>query len=147
MGPLRSTSRLPPHQPDQDAPTVTAVQAVVTQLERSGGRGPLVCYHVCSEHHTELHTMALVRTNITIPEDVLAMVDEVAGPRGRSTYISDAVSRQVRRDRARKVFQATRGALKESAAWGRTPGEIDLSLREVRDSWDRDERVWAKDVE
>lgn len=88
--------------------------------------------------------MSLVRTNITIPEDVLAMVDEVAGPRGRSTYIADVVSRQVRRDRARKVFQATRGALKSSEAWGRTSGEVDLSLREIRDSWDRDER---KDVE
>jgi hypothetical protein len=35
--------------------------------------------------------MALVRTNVTLPEDVLAQVDAVAGPRGRSAYIADVV--------------------------------------------------------
>jgi hypothetical protein len=91
--------------------------------------------------------MGLVRTTITLPEDVLAHVDEVAGPRGRSAYISDVVARQVRRDHARKVFQETRGALKGSTAWGRTPGEIDRTLRAIRDSWDRDDRLWPKDEE
>lgn len=91
--------------------------------------------------------MTLVRTNITIPKDVLAMVDEVAGPRGRSAYITDIVARQVRRDHARKVFQETRGALKGSTAWGRTPEEIDRTLREVRESWDRDDRLWPRDQE
>ena len=50
--------------------------------------------------HMELHTMGLVRTNITIPAEILALVDEIAGPRGRSAYISDVVARQVRRDNA-----------------------------------------------
>ena len=56
--------------------------------------------------------MALVRTNITIPEEVLALVDEVAGPRGRSAYIADVVAKQVRRDNARRVFRDLAGALK-----------------------------------
>lgn len=42
--------------------------------------------------------MALVRTNITLPEETLALVDAVAGPRGRSRYIAEVVFRQVRRD-------------------------------------------------
>lgn len=86
--------------------------------------------------------MALVRTNITIPEDVLAQVDAVAGPRGRSQYIADVVARQVRRDNARKVWRELAGALKGSTSWGETPEEIDRTLREVRDSWDRDDRLW-----
>jgi len=88
----------------------------------------------------------MVRTNVTLPQEVLALVDEVAGPRGRSAYIADVVARQVRRDRARKVFQETRGALKGSTAWGRTPEEIDRTLRKVRDSWDRDDRIWPRDL-
>ena len=49
--------------------------------------------------------MGLVRTNITLPEETLALVDAVAGPRGRSRYIADVVARQVRRDNARLVFE------------------------------------------
>jgi len=89
--------------------------------------------------------MALVRTNVTLPADVLAMVDEVAGPRGRSAYIAAVVAKQVRRDNAIKVIRETAGALKGSSAWGRTPEEIDRNLRAVRDSWDRDDRLWPQD--
>lgn len=88
--------------------------------------------------------MAMVRTNITIPEDVLALVDAVAGPRGRSAYISEVVAKQARRDNARQVFRELRGALKGSSSWGRSPEEIDRSLREVRDSWDRDDHLWPE---
>ena len=55
--------------------------------------------------------MGLVRTNITLPEETLALVDAVAGPRGRSRYIADLVTKQVRRDNARMVFEKYAGAL------------------------------------
>jgi metal-responsive CopG/Arc/MetJ family transcriptional regulator len=89
--------------------------------------------------------MALVRTNITIPEEVLALVDEVAGPRGRSAYISDVVARQVRRDNAIRVIRETAGALKGSKAWGETPEETDRILRELRDSSERDRMLYGED--
>jgi len=81
--------------------------------------------------------MGLVRTNITLPEETLALVDAVAGPRGRSRYIADLVTKQVRRDNARMVFEKYAGFLKDSDTWGRTPEETDRLLREVRESWDR----------
>jgi hypothetical protein len=81
--------------------------------------------------------MAMVRTNITIPHETLALVDAVAGPRGRSAYIAEVVARQVRRDNARMVFEKYAGFLKDSETWGRTPQETDRLLREVRESWDR----------
>jgi hypothetical protein len=87
--------------------------------------------------------MGLVRTNVTLPEETLALVDAVAGPRGRSRYIADVVARQVRRDNARIVFEKCAGALKDSDAWGRTPEETDRLLREVRDSSERDRMLWA----
>ncbi|HEY5433591.1 MAG TPA: hypothetical protein VIK13_00035 [Candidatus Limnocylindrales bacterium] len=87
--------------------------------------------------------MALVRTNITIPEEVLALVDAVAGPRGRSQYIADVVARQARRDNAIKVIRETAGALKGSTSWGRTPEEIDQTLRDLRDSSARDRMLYG----
>jgi len=90
-----------------------------------------------------MHTMALVRTNITLPAEVLALVDQVAGPRGRSAYIADVVARQVRRDNALRVIRETAGALRGSKTWGETPAETDRILRELRDSWDRDDKIWG----
>jgi Ribonuclease G/E len=88
--------------------------------------------------------MALVRTNVTLPKETLDLVDAVAGPRGRSRYIADVVSRQVRRDHARDVFQRYAGALKESTSWGRTDEEVDEYFRRLRAEWDdRLERLWA----
>lgn len=89
--------------------------------------------------------MVMVRTNITIPEDVLALVDAVAGPRGRSAYIADAVRKQARRDNAIKVIRETAGALKGSTSWGETPEEYDRSLRELRDSSVRDRMLYGED--
>ena len=48
--------------------------------------------------------MVLARTNITLPEELLRQVDELAGPRGRSRYLAEAIARQVRSDLQRKVF-------------------------------------------
>jgi hypothetical protein len=87
--------------------------------------------------------MGLVRTNITLPEETLALVDAVAGPRGRSRYIADVVARQVRRDNARMVFEQYAGFLKDSDTWGRTPEETLQILRELRDDTERERRIWA----
>ena len=81
--------------------------------------------------------MGLVRTNITIPQETLDLVDEVAGPRGRSRYIADVVARQVRRDHARDVFRRYAGALKGSTSWGSTDEEVDEYFRRLRAEWDR----------
>ncbi|MFN8630719.1 MAG: hypothetical protein U0838_10480 [Chloroflexota bacterium] len=89
--------------------------------------------------------MTLVRTNITLPEDLLAQIDAIAGPRGRSKYIADVVAKQVRRDNLRRVINETAGVLRGSSAWGDTDEERDANLRAARDSWDRDESVWGED--
>ncbi|GAC1673176.1 MAG: hypothetical protein NVS9B8_15900 [Candidatus Limnocylindrales bacterium] len=87
--------------------------------------------------------MALVRTNITMPAETLALVDAVAGPRGRSRYIAEVVAKQVRRDNARLVFEKYAGALKGTNFWGKDDDEVLANLRELRDSSDRDRMLWA----
>jgi hypothetical protein len=81
--------------------------------------------------------MPLVRTNVTVPAETLAIIDQVAGPRGRSAYIAEVLLKQAKRDRMKKVWEESRGALKDSDAWGKTPEETLRILREIRASWDR----------
>ena len=90
--------------------------------------------------------MPLVRTNITIPAETLAIIDEVAGPRGRSAWIAEVLLKQAKRERMKKVWEENRGALKDSEAWGRTPEETLRILREVRASWDRPNLELPADV-
>jgi hypothetical protein len=81
--------------------------------------------------------MPLVRTNITLPAETLAIIDEVAGPRGRSAYIAEVLLRQAKRDRMKKVWRENFGVLKGSTTWGSTPEEVLQTLKEIRASWDR----------
>ena len=52
-----------------------------------------------------------VRTNLLLPEDVVREVDRLAGPRGRSRYVADALRAQIRRDRQRESVDRTFGVL------------------------------------
>jgi Arc/MetJ family transcription regulator len=52
----------------------------------------------------------LARTNVTIPEELLREVDELAGHRGRSQFVADAVTWKVKRERLRRALDAARGA-------------------------------------
>jgi len=56
--------------------------------------------------------MTLTRTNVTLPEELLAEVDRLAGPRGRSRYVAEAVERRVKRDRLGRAIEQTAGFLK-----------------------------------
>ncbi|MFI5225253.1 MAG: hypothetical protein ACHQ3P_01110 [Candidatus Limnocylindrales bacterium] len=82
--------------------------------------------------------MVMVRTNLTLPAELLKRIDEVAGPRGRSSYIASVVERQVRRDLQRKVFEETFGAMIGKPGW-MNPDEALAFAKELRASWDRSE--------
>jgi hypothetical protein len=101
---------------------------------------------VCTNLHIEVHTMVMVRTNITLPEETLALIDAVAGPRGRSAYIAEVVVKQVRRDNAIRVIRETAGSLHGSTSWGVTPEETDRVLRGLRDSSARDRMLSGEDA-
>ena len=53
--------------------------------------------------------MTLARTNLTLPQDLLEAIDAVAGPRGRSRYVADAVRQRLRRDQLRSAIDASSG--------------------------------------
>lgn len=52
--------------------------------------------------------MAPIRTSFTLPAQLLAEVDGLAGSRGRSRYIAEAVAQRVKRDKREKLGKAIR---------------------------------------
>lgn len=52
------------------------------------------------------------RTNLVLPEALVAEVDRIAGPRRRSRYVAEAVEARLRHDRLRAVVERTAGAWK-----------------------------------
>ncbi|MHB8459337.1 MAG: hypothetical protein ACYDAK_01955 [Candidatus Limnocylindrales bacterium] len=82
--------------------------------------------------------MVMVRTNITLPKELLDQIDTVAGPRHRSSYVASVIARQVRRDLQKKVFEETFGVMIGKPGW-MNPDEALAFAKELRASWDRPE--------
>ena len=53
-----------------------------------------------------------VRTNLLLPEDLVAELDRVAGPRNRSKFVAEAVRYRLRRERLRQAWEQSFGVLK-----------------------------------
>jgi len=92
--------------------------------------------------HTHMHTTSspprtLARTNVTLPSELLEEVDELAGPRGRSQFVAEAVAAKVKRERLRKALDASRGALVGTPSY-MTPDESYRWIRSMREE-DQDE--------
>ena len=75
--------------------------------------------------------MALARTNLTLPEELIREVDEIAGPRGRSRYVAEAVAQRVKRDRLRQAIEATAGIMLGKPGW-MSPDEVVRWVDELR---------------
>ena len=81
------------------------------------------------------HRAPLARTNVTLPEELLREVDELAGPRGRSQFVADAVTWKVKRERLRRALDAARGSWVGTASY-MTPDEAYRWVRSMREEDD-----------
>jgi metal-responsive CopG/Arc/MetJ family transcriptional regulator len=52
-----------------------------------------------------------MRLHIEVADELVARVDEVAGPRGRSRFIRDALESALRHHRQRELLRSARGAV------------------------------------
>lgn len=75
--------------------------------------------------------MALARTNLTLPQELIQEVDEIAGPRGRSRYVAEAVAQRVKRDRLGKAIRETAGIMVGKPGW-MSPDEVVRWVDELR---------------
>lgn len=76
-------------------------------------------------------TDPFVRTNVTLPASVLADVDRIAGERGRSRYVAEAVAQRVRRDELGAAIRETAGVMVGKPGW-MSPDEIDRLIDDLR---------------
>lgn len=76
--------------------------------------------------------MALARTNLTLPEDLVRQVDELAGPRGRSRFVADAVAYKVKREKLRKAIEDSFGCLVPEGGTPMTREEVSAWIEELR---------------
>ena len=74
-----------------------------------------------------------VPTNLSLPVELVAEIDEVAGPRNRSRFVEEALRRAVRREQFRIAGERTAGSLraKDYPHW-RTPDDVVAWVREMR---------------
>ncbi len=83
--------------------------------------------------------MALARTTVTLPEELLAEVDTLAGPRGRSAFVTEAIEARVKRERLRAALDRTRG-IYVGTPFQMSSDEVYRWVREQRegpDPWER----------
>ncbi|HET9879310.1 MAG TPA: ribbon-helix-helix domain-containing protein [Candidatus Limnocylindria bacterium] len=73
----------------------------------------------------------LVRTNVTLPADLLDQVDRLAGERGRSRYVAEAVAQRVKRDALGAAIRETAGAMRGRPG-GMTPDQVMAYVDELR---------------
>jgi len=50
-----------------------------------------------------------VRTNLLLPEDVVEAVDRLAGPRGRSRFVAEALRERIRREERMALLKSVAG--------------------------------------
>lgn len=68
---------------------------------------------------------ARVPTNLSLPRDLVAQVDALAGPRGRSAFVEEALRKAVRRERLRVAWAQVAGALSaEEYPYWRTSEDV-----------------------
>lgn len=72
-----------------------------------------------------------VRTNLLLPEDLVEQLDRVAGPRGRSRYVADAVRERLRRDERMAAIKAAAGLWRDHPLFPTSEAVVEW-VRELR---------------
>jgi hypothetical protein len=67
-------------------------------------------------------------------------IDAVAGPRGRSAYVAEAVLARLRRDHMRRALDETYGAARDDSRWT-DADEAYRWVRALRVDGDREDRI------
>jgi hypothetical protein len=66
-----------------------------------------------------------VRTNLLLPEDVIEALNRVAGPRGRSRYVAEAVRERVRREQRQALLGRIVGAWRDNPLFPTSEAVVD----------------------
>lgn len=74
-----------------------------------------------------------IPTNLSLPEDLVRQLDEVAGKGNRSAFVEDVVRKAIKREQLRLAIERTSGILKaEDYPYWSTPEKVVEWVREAR---------------
>lgn len=74
-----------------------------------------------------------IATNLSLPKDLVAELDEIAGKRNRSAFVERLLERELRRERVRRAWRAAGGSLKaEDYPHWATPQLVQKWVRDRR---------------
>jgi metal-responsive CopG/Arc/MetJ family transcriptional regulator len=74
-----------------------------------------------------------IPVNMSLPEDLVRQLDEVAGPRNRSAFAEEALRRAIKREKLRLAIERTAGSLKaEDYPHWRTSEDVVRWVQEMR---------------
>ena len=74
-----------------------------------------------------------IPVNLSLPEDLVADLDKVTGPRKRSAFAEEALRRAIKREQFRIVAEEVAGSLKaEDYPYWRTSEDVVKWVREMR---------------
>jgi hypothetical protein len=71
-----------------------------------------------------------MRMHIELADTLVALIDEVSGPRGRSAFVRQAVERALENEKAWRLIESAAGTIADSGhEWDEDPGEWVRSQR------------------
>ena len=82
-----------------------------------------------------------VRTNLLLPAALVDQLDRVAGPRGRSRYVAEAVRERLRRDERVAAIKAAAGSWRDHPLFPTSEAVVEW----VRAG--RAEKTWVGDLD
>jgi len=74
-----------------------------------------------------------IPVNLSLPEDLVAELDSVSGPRNRSAFAEEAIRKAIKRERLRVSIERTAGSLRaEDYPHWRTSEDVVAWVRKMR---------------
>lgn len=65
-----------------------------------------------------------MRMHIELADQLVAMIDEISGPRGRSAFVRQAVERAIENEKAWRLIESAAGAIDDTGhEWDADPAD------------------------
>lgn len=78
-----------------------------------------------------MYSCVYMRTNVVLPDNLVAEIDRIAGARKRSEFIAEAARERIEREKLEKAFGEARGILKDDPRFS-TSAKVHKYIRDFR---------------
>ena len=78
-----------------------------------------------------MYSCVYMRTNVILPDNLVAEIDRIAGARKRSEFLAEAVRERIYREKLKVAFEKARGILKDDPRFA-TSAKVRKYIRDFR---------------